>query len=151
MSVSLIYKVDLSGIVSIIKENLKFFETVTPQEFIKQIDKELFEYFKKIADVFNRTLSDETEIPEIIDFLRQNGHITDDISTKLLDLLLIIDGLKLQKNLREEDIELLASIADDLEKVKITYPEDYGNNLQHPHSYINVARIKTLNSGTIPP
>lgn len=142
-------KVDTTSIASIIKESLKLAKSVGPQKFIEQVDKEIFECFKKIASVFNMTLANGTEIPEIIDSLKQNGRITEDVSAKLLDLLLIIDGLKFQNEILPEDIELLSNIAEDLEKAKIMYPEDYSSNF--PYSYIHVARIKTLNGSTIVP
>jgi len=135
-------KIDISAIASILREAIQSIKTGTSQQVIDQINKEIFKFFKKIANAFNKTLPDETEIPEIIDFLRQNGYITEKSSAKLLDLLLIIDGLKFQNEILDEDIELILKISDELEEVKISYPEDC--NL---YTYINVVEAETLSSG----
>jgi len=131
-------KVDITAIASILKEAIQIAKIATVQQVIEHIDKKVFEYFKRIASVFNKALANETEIPEIIDFLRKNGYVTEKESAKLLDLLLIIDGLKLQSKILDEDVKLLSKIAEELEEVKILYPEDQGSNLPS-YYYIEVA------------
>ena len=133
------HKVDITAIASILKESIQIAKTATAQQVIEYIDKKVFECFKRIASVFNKALANETEIPEIIDFLRQNGYITEKESAKLLDLLLIIDGLKLQSKILDEDVKLLSKIAEELEEVKILCLEEQDSNLPSSYYYIKLA------------
>ena len=89
-------------------------------------------------------MNDESELPEIIDYLKQEGFINPDVWSKLLDLLLIIDGLKLQEEILAEDIKLLSEICEELEKIEISMTDD-----SHYSLHTEIARIGIISSGTL--
>ena len=136
-------------IAEIIESGIKLAESGKRQDGIKKINIDIFEYFRDVANLFNKALTNETELPEIIDALRKEGHISKDVWGKLLDLLLILDGLKMQDEILDGDLELLHEISDDLKKQKISHLSDHGGNLSY--FYANVTRIKALNSTSLLP
>jgi len=144
---SISLSVNPTEIVDIIENGIKLAESGRRQECINKIDKAIFEYFRNVADIFNKALTDETELPEIIDALRKEGCISIDVWRKLLDLLLIIDGLKMQDEILDQDLKLLREISEDWKKQKISRLSDHGSNL--PYFYAEVARIKALNSSSL--
>jgi hypothetical protein len=116
-------------IADIIGNCIKFAESRGYKECINEIDKAIFKYFRSVAGIFDKALTDETELPEIIDILRKKGYISIDVWRKLLDLLLILDGLKMQDEILDQDLKPLREISEDLKRQKIEHRGDNGGNL----------------------
>jgi hypothetical protein len=125
-------------IADIIENGIKLAESRGYKECINEIDKAIFKYFRSVAGTFDKALTDETELPEIIDVLRKRGYISIDVWKKLLDLLLILDGLKMQDEILDQDLKLLREISEDWKRQKIEHLSDNGGNL--PYFYVEVAR-----------
>jgi hypothetical protein len=98
-------------IARIIERGLKLAENSKRRECVSEIDNGLFKYFAKIANSLGKSLTDKARLPEFIDFLKEKGYINLDVWRKILDLLLVVDGLKMQDKIL--DLELLRDILDE--------------------------------------
>ena len=118
-------------ITDILENNLKSIKSEKRVEIIKGISIDINKYILKLAETFNidRTLISEADLPKIIDELRIKGYITKDLWKKLLDLLLILDGLEIQEEILDEDIRDLYEISHDLKRLTPTYLDESSNLL----------------------
>jgi len=103
--------VDKFEIVRIVERGLKLAENGKRRGCISEIDNGLFKYFTKIADSLGKPLTDKARLPEFIDFLKEKGYINLDVWRKILDLLLVVDGLKMQDKILDQDLKLLRETA----------------------------------------
>lgn len=89
-------------------EDEKFFDA------LKSIDNYLFRNFALIAQAFDQTLQDGTELPNIVTRLKEEKLISEGICFQTLDAFLMLDGLMYQVNagesLSERDFVLLTAI-----------------------------------------
>jgi hypothetical protein len=139
-----IYIINPADIADIVEDNIKLANQ--GERFnIEKVDNEIYKYFKEVAKIFNETLKDKTELPKIIDFLKQKGYINENVWKNLLDLLLILDGLSLQDEILNDDLKLLQEIAVDLRKEGFPRFNDSSNLLP---LYIEMRHIKRLNGSS---
>jgi len=96
-------------------ENIR--KVIAKRSNIETLEAVVFENFKYTARAFNFVLEEESELPKIIDFLREEGVLDEDAWRKLLDFLLILDGLSTQDEIFDEDIELLNDFASIFERL----------------------------------
>jgi len=93
------------------------------QSILDRIEEELFDHFKGIAEVLDLDLEDVTEMPIVIDRLRAEKLIDESTWSKLLDMLLIIDGLKMQvmggEPLSEDDLKILQETIEEISGITI--------------------------------
>jgi len=134
-------------IADIIERGVSLAKSGNRKNCIEEIGRAIFEYFRDIADILNKALTDEKELPKIIDTLKNEGYIGKDVREKLLDFLLTLDGLRMQDEILDDDLDLLREISYDLKNQKISNFSDHGGNL--PYLYADVTHIKALNGNTL--
>lgn len=85
----------------------KFLDAIT------SINNYIFKNFNQIALLFQQTIHDETELPNVVNKLKENKLISENIFFEVLNTFLILDGLTSQVNMGESlskhDFELLAN------------------------------------------
>jgi hypothetical protein len=134
--------VDPAKMVEIIEHGVSLAEGGKRRECINEIDEAIFNYFSKIANVLDRQLTDKGRLPEFIDFLKEKGYINLDVWRKILDLLLVVDGLKMQDEILDQDLELLRELSEEWREQKTLHYSDNDGTLP----YFEVIRIKESDS-----
>jgi hypothetical protein len=136
--------VDPARMAEIIEHGINLAESGKHQECINEIDEAVFNYFTKIASSLGKRLTDKAKLPEFIDFLREKGYISVDVWRMILDLMLVIDGLKMQDELLDQDVELLRELSNEWREQKTLYGDEGGNI-----PYFELTRIKEFNSNSL--
>ena len=113
-----LFKYVIITTVGAIRDGVKLARDGKHSDAVKKIDETVFDTFREMGEKLGRPPVDETELPRFIDWLRSKGLINEHDWRSLLDLLLILDGLKLQVleggRLTEDDCRLLSELAAEL-------------------------------------
>jgi len=103
-------------------------------ESLKLIEDYLFKNFSLIAQAFEQTIQDESELPRIVTKLREEELISENTFFQVLDIFLILDGLKSQVNmgesLSERDFDLLANRLEVFHEISIVIATTSAHSLQ---------------------